>query len=65
MSLKEPIKCLKSRVYRPNLYYEIIFKDYLNEDPFENLKKFIQECLKINTNDLSKNDCGIIYCNYL
>jgi ATP-dependent DNA helicase Q5 len=28
----------------------------LNQDPFENLKDFIEKCLK------EPNDCGIVYC---
>ncbi len=63
--MKEPIKHFKSSVYRSNLFYEIIFKDFLQQDPIENLKDFILDCLKIDTDTLSKNDCGIIYCKYI
>lgn len=59
MSLKEPVKKFKTSVFRSNLFYEIMFRDFLNEDPFDNLKKFIEKCLEESSN--SKN-CGIIYC---
>ncbi|RNA05219.1 ATP-dependent DNA helicase Q5 isoform X2 [Brachionus plicatilis] len=63
LSLKEPVKKFKTSVFRSNLYYEIIFKDFLNEDPFDSLKKFIEKSLNESTNgsDASKN-VGIIYC---
>lgn len=40
-----------------------MFKDFLNEDPFENLKKFIEKSLNESTygSDVSKN-VGIVYC---
>nr|QNH68106.1 ATP-dependent DNA helicase Q5 [Brachionus koreanus] len=63
LSLKEPVKKFKTSVFRSNLYYEILFKDFLIEDPFDNLKKFIEKSLNESSNgsDVSKN-VGIIYC---
>jgi ATP-dependent DNA helicase Q5 len=56
-------------VFRDNLYYEIVFKDHLKEEPFENLKKFIQKCFGEEngpvkaTADAGKTaNVGIIYC---
>lgn len=66
--MKEPVKKFKTSVFRSNLYYEIIYKDHLSEDPFDNLKRFIDQCLNdpvskgSNPSDLSTNGCGIIYC---
>lgn len=57
LSLKEPVKRFKTSVFRSNLFYEIMFRDFLNEDPIENLKKFVEKSLTGNT-----SNCGIIYC---
>lgn len=54
LSLKEPVKRFKTSVFRPNLFYEIMFRDFLNEDPVENLRKFIERTLE--------DGAGIIYC---
>lgn len=66
LSLKQPVKQFKTSVFRSNLYYEIVFRDYLNEDAFDNLKEFIEECLKETPNTKTKGNenknCGIIYC---
>ncbi|CAF0712489.1 unnamed protein product [Brachionus calyciflorus] len=63
LSLKEPVKQFKTSVFRSNLYYEIIFRDFLKEDPFDNLKKFIEKSLNESNNGLDANkNVGIIYC---
>ena len=55
MSLEEPVKRFKTSVFRSNLYYEIVFRDFLKEDQFDNLKKFIDKCLSIDDNN---RNCG-------
>ena len=55
LSLKEPVKRFRSSVFRSNLFYEIIFRDFLKEDQFENLRKFIEKSL--STDDNNRN-CG-------
>lgn len=61
--MKDPVKSFKTSVFRPNLYYEVIFKDYLSDEPFENLKGFIEKSLEPISK--SKDDgCGIIYCKF-
>lgn len=62
MSLKEPVKRFKTSVFRPNLYYELIYKDFLNEDVIENLKKFIEKSLNQQQGQETNNNCGIVYC---
>jgi ATP-dependent DNA helicase Q5 len=66
LNLKEPVMRFKTGVYRSNLFYDVMFRDYINEEPFDNLKSFAEECLKVE--NVNKNgggaaaDCGIIYC---
>ena len=65
LSLKEPVKKFKTSVFRNNLFYEIIYKDYLNEDAFENLKKFINTCFSgddASTPTDALGNVGIVYC---
>lgn len=50
--------------FRSNLYYDIVYKNALQND-FPELKEFIDNCLAENeTEDLKGNQraCGIIYC---
>ncbi len=56
LHLKEPVKRFKTGVFRSNLFYEILFTDFLDDDPFTSLKKFIDDCLT------GPNDVGIVYC---
>lgn len=51
------MKRFKTSVFRSNLFYEITFRDFLNEDPIENMRKFIERSL-----DGDPINCGIIYC---
>ena len=46
----------KTGTFRSNLFYEVIFRDHLREDAFENLKSFAQQCLKGD-----EKGCGIVY----
>lgn len=41
-----------------------MFRDFLNEDPFENLTSFIVKALSdtLSTPPSSSNGCGIVYC---
>ncbi|CAF3835447.1 unnamed protein product [Rotaria sordida] len=59
LHLRQPILEFKSSVFRPNLFYDIQFKELL-DDPFINLCQFIDETKKISTNMQSIS--GIIYC---
>lgn len=52
------MKRFKTSVFRSNLFYEICFKDFI-DDPVENLKTFAEKCLNESDNN---NNCGIVYC---
>ncbi|XP_001600102.2 ATP-dependent DNA helicase Q5 isoform X1 [Nasonia vitripennis] len=50
-------------VFRTNLFYDVWFIDAI-PDPFEHLKKFINDSLGPNDDSVpkEKKNCGIIYC---
>uniref|UniRef100_A0A670XTB5 ATP-dependent DNA helicase n=1 Tax=Pseudonaja textilis TaxID=8673 RepID=A0A670XTB5_PSETE len=61
LKLKQPVATFRTPCFRPNLFYDVQFKDLL-ADPYENLKDF---CLKSlgQQNELGGYPgCGIIYC---
>lgn len=62
LALKEP-KTFKTPCFRKNLYYDIIFKNSIQDD-FIHLKNFILKCLKSKSVDETPNKapCGIVYC---
>jgi ATP-dependent DNA helicase Q5 len=63
LALSGPAKCFQTSCFRPNLYYDVAFKNLLNED-FIELKQYVDRCLKTSETDLSPSEkpCGIIYC---
>ncbi|KAM7532803.1 hypothetical protein Aperf_G00000129040 [Anoplocephala perfoliata] len=50
-------------VFRPNLYYDVIFSDLLKA-PFDDLSNFVRECLcgDKSKKSIPKNVSGIVYC---
>lgn len=50
LKLKKPIAKFKASCFRSNLYYDVRFKDAL-EDPFEELRDFTLEALGPNWED--------------
>lgn len=62
LSLKEP-KSFKTPCFRKNLFYEIIYKNSIQDD-YIHLKEFAVKCLQSKTPDVKQNKapCGIIYC---
>ncbi|KAM3845385.1 ATP-dependent DNA helicase Q5 isoform 3-T5 [Vipera latastei] len=61
LKLKQPVATFRTPCFRPNLFYDVQYKDLL-ADPYENLKDF---CLKSlgRQNELGGYPgCGIIYC---
>ncbi|XP_060620662.2 ATP-dependent DNA helicase Q5 isoform X5 [Anolis sagrei] len=61
LKLKLPVTTFKTPCFRPNLFYDVQYKELLT-DPYENLKDF---CLKsLGEQDISGvySGCGIIYC---
>lgn len=61
--LKEPVASFKTPCFRNNLYYDVVYKNMLDDD-FIDLKAFIQKCLASDDEDVKAKDkpCGIIYC---
>lgn len=57
LSLTEPVQRFKTGVFRSNLNYEVLFNDFLDEDVFDNLIKFINTCLATDPGGV-----GIVYC---
>ncbi|KAL5109700.1 ATP-dependent DNA helicase Q5 [Taenia crassiceps] len=50
-------------VYRPNLYYDVMFSDLI-KTPYDDLSLFIRQCLfgEDPSKNLVKNSSGIVYC---
>lgn len=44
LKLKKPIAKFKTSCFRPNLFYDVRFKDSL-DDPFDELRDFVLEAL--------------------
>ncbi|KAK4304898.1 hypothetical protein Pmani_023165 [Petrolisthes manimaculis] len=63
LKLKKPIAKFKTSCFRPNLFYDVRFKDSL-DDPFDELRDFVVEALGDGweQNRTEKSGCGIIYC---
>ncbi|KAK8736306.1 hypothetical protein OTU49_004934 [Cherax quadricarinatus] len=63
LKLKKPVAKFKSSCFRSNLFYDVQFKDAL-DDPFEELKDFVNKSLGSDwdKNRTENSGCGIIYC---
>ncbi|XP_078257378.1 ATP-dependent DNA helicase Q5 isoform X3 [Rhinoraja longicauda] len=61
LQLKEPIANFRSPCFRANLFYEVLFKETLNE-PYVNLKGFCEQALGKKNTSGKFNGCGIVYC---
>ncbi|XP_042873002.1 uncharacterized protein LOC122253773 [Penaeus japonicus] len=63
LKLKKPVSKFKSSCFRSNLFYDVRFKDAL-DDPFEDLKDFVIKSLGVGweQNRTMRSGCGIIYC---
>ncbi|XP_037787319.1 LOW QUALITY PROTEIN: axoneme-associated protein mst101(2)-like [Penaeus monodon] len=63
LKLKKPVSKFKSSCFRSNLFYDVRFKDAL-DDPFEDLKDFVIDSLGVGweQNRTIRSGCGIIYC---
>lgn len=59
LCFKEPVARFKTSCFRENLFYDVIFKNSIQDD-YLHLKKFIEDVKK----DTKSDDwpCGIIYC---
>ncbi|XP_078081398.1 ATP-dependent DNA helicase Q5 isoform X2 [Mustelus asterias] len=61
LQLKEPILVFKSPCFRANLFYDILFKEILNQ-PYINLKAFCEKALGQKDSAGRFDGCGIVYC---
>ncbi|XP_058446184.1 uncharacterized protein LOC131427213 [Malaya genurostris] len=63
LRLKEPVAKFKSSCFRPNLYYDVVFKNSIQDD-YRHLRDYIDSILEQEDTDVkpSKKACGIIYC---
>ncbi|XP_069785416.1 ATP-dependent DNA helicase Q5 isoform X2 [Narcine bancroftii] len=61
LQLKEPIAIFKSPCFRANLFYDVLFKEILNE-PYVNLKGFCEQALGKKNSSGGFGGCGIVYC---
>ncbi|XP_055636373.1 ATP-dependent DNA helicase Q5 isoform X2 [Toxorhynchites rutilus septentrionalis] len=63
LRLKEPVAKFKTSCFRKNLYYDVVFKNSIQDD-FIHLRDYIESILDKDDVDMkpSKKSCGIIYC---
>ncbi|XP_070793667.1 ATP-dependent DNA helicase Q5 [Pituophis catenifer annectens] len=61
LKLKQPVATFRTPCFRPNLYYDVQYKDLL-ADPYENLKDFCLKSLGPQNELGGYPGCGIIYC---
>lgn len=67
LHLRAPIAEFKTSSFRPNLYYDVVYKNSI-EDDFQHLAGFASHCLDLDSSEeqkelpASKRGCGIIYC---
>ncbi|XP_078426976.1 ATP-dependent DNA helicase Q5 isoform X2 [Cetorhinus maximus] len=61
LQLKQPITVFKSPCFRANLFYDVLFKEILNQ-PYVNLKAFCEKALGQKDSAGLFDGCGIVYC---
>merc|ERR1711962_1106638 len=64
LSLTPPVSVLRTNSFRENLFYDVKFKDLL-DDPIEDLGRFLQSCLKDDNEenkDAKDKSVAIVYC---
>ncbi|XP_065094626.1 ATP-dependent DNA helicase Q5 [Ochlerotatus camptorhynchus] len=63
LRLKEPIAKFKTPCFRKNLYYDVVFKNSIQDD-YIHLRDYIESILHKDDADVkpTKKACGIIYC---
>ena len=54
LHLRQPIAKYKSSCFRPNLYYDVKFKELLDEE-YEDLRQFAFKCLGVDKNEDVEN----------
>ncbi|XP_035231473.1 ATP-dependent DNA helicase Q5-like [Stegodyphus dumicola] len=63
LKLCQPVAIFKTSCFRPNLFYDVTFKETL-QDPYEDLTQFAYSALGDHweMSPPSERGCGIIYC---
>lgn len=63
LRLKAPVAKFKTSCFRKNLYYDVVFKNSIQDD-YLHLREYIEGILDKDDVDIkpSKKACGIIYC---
>ncbi|XP_062886979.1 ATP-dependent DNA helicase Q5 isoform X2 [Mobula hypostoma] len=61
LQLKVPIAIFKTPCFRANLFYDVLFKEILNQ-PYVNLKGFCEKALGKKNSSGRFSGCGIVYC---
>ncbi|XP_055550921.1 uncharacterized protein LOC129733251 [Wyeomyia smithii] len=63
LRLKEPVAKFKTSCFRQNLYYDVVFKNSIQDD-YIHLRDYIESILEKDETDIkpAKKSCGIIYC---
>ncbi|XP_044309602.1 ATP-dependent DNA helicase Q5 isoform X2 [Varanus komodoensis] len=61
LKLKQPAAIFKTPCFRPNLFYDVQYKELLT-DPYENLKDFCLKSLGQQNDSGGYSGCGIVYC---
>ncbi|CAH3148738.1 unnamed protein product [Porites evermanni] len=61
LHLHKPIAIFKTSCYRPNLFYDVCFKELL-DDPYADLKSFAESALSEQDSSNGEKGSGIIYC---
>ncbi|XP_076333140.1 ATP-dependent DNA helicase Q5-like [Tachypleus tridentatus] len=60
LNLKPPVAVFKASSFRSNIYYDVVFKDCM-DDPLDDLKSFALSALGKEW-EITKRGSGIVYC---
>lgn len=63
LKLREPVAKFKTPCFRDNLFYDVVFKNSIQDD-YIHLKEYVVHCLGKDEEDVKsrQKNCGIIYC---
>ncbi|XP_072846637.2 ATP-dependent DNA helicase Q5 [Pogona vitticeps] len=61
LKLKPPVATFRTPCFRPNLFYDVQYKELLT-DPYENLKDFCLKSFGKENASGGYTGCGIVYC---
>ena len=62
LKLKKPVAKFKASCFRPNLFYDVQFKDAL-DDPFDDLQDFVVKALGVNW-EQNRTVSKALLCSY-